>query len=169
MRKEFLRRIGDVFDLIRSGWLSHKETFGQTEIRGSRIFCEKVKAALTLLKEKDAENCDVVNKNLLLIIQGVTTSLSPGMPDSGLMLGKGESFQSSITWLAGLLVYEAYRAQLYKDYKDQHKGVFKIPEDAYSGNKAYEFHYNCLRRIGASYEELEHLSRFIAKQNSPKS
>ncbi len=64
----------------------------------------------------------------------------------------------------GLLAYEAYRVKLYQDYLDQVKKAFRVPKSVYSNDKALDFMYECLQKVGGSYEELKHLKDFIEKE-----
>lgn len=164
--KELHRRLRSAFSIIESALFAETKRFCDIEVKGRRKFCEKVIHSLDLLKDKDPANLDLINANFPLIIQSTTTFLSLGLGGAALTLEGEETLKSSDTWLAGLLAYHAYRAQLYSDYKNQHMESHEVPENAYSGDKVSNFHYECLRRIGASYEELEHLSKFIAKQRS---
>lgn len=64
----------------------------------------------------------------------------------------------------GLLAYEAYRVKLYQDYLDQVKKAFRVPKLVHSNDKALDFMYECLQKVGGTYEETQHLADFIKEE-----
>lgn len=164
--REFLRRIQSVHAVIKNAWFAQNTEFKNVQIRGTQSFCWKITESLSVLRDKDSTSFDIVNEHLSLIIQSDTTFLSLGMGGAVLSIEGQEALRSTTTWLASILAYQGFRAKLYNDYKNQHKGLSAVPEDVYSGEKAWDFQYNCLRNIGANYDELEHLSQFVKKQKT---
>ena len=161
---EIRERVGTAFQVVRNLLFGHKEVISSIEIKGDREFCEGVKKALLLLKEKDYPSFSMVNQNLDLVVQSGKTLLEPGRDVAVLALEGNEAKESTQTWLACLLACYGYQAKLAHSYLHQHKSSFKVPEVVYSGKKAWDFMYECLNRVGGSYEELQHLKDFIEKE-----
>ena len=161
---EVRQRVTSVFQVLRNLLFGHKEVISSIEIKGGRDFCQAVKKALLLLNERDAPTFNLVNQHLDLIVQSGKTLLEPGRDVAILGLEEKEAKDSSQSWLACLLACKALQAKLFSDYKTQNTKFSKVPEAAYTGEKTWNFMYECLKRIGASYEELQHLKDFIEKE-----
>lgn len=157
---EIRKRLSSVFQVLKYLLHGQKEVISSIEIHGDREFCEVVKEALLLLKGKDPSSFTLADQHLNLIIQSGETLLSPSKWGIALSLEERETKSVSQTWLA----YEGFRAKLAHDYLAQHGRLGKVPQIVYSGEKAWDFMYDSLKKIGGSYEELQHLADFIKKE-----
>jgi hypothetical protein len=144
----------------------HREIIFSIELTGDRKFCKVVREAILILKEKNQEALIVINEHVGFIIQSSKpSSLCPSETGGMLaLLEEREAKGTSKTWLACLLAYEAYRSKMYQEYSVGHKQSFKVPEAVYSGDKAWDFMYECLKKIGGTYEEIQHLANFIKEK-----
>lgn len=149
--KNFLEKLRQMREVLKNSFFSYHKEFEDIEIRGEENFCDDIFEALLLLKSKDETSFKYVQK-IVLIVQGSQTILNFGVGGAVLMLNAAEILGNSKTWIAGLLVYEGYRVKL----NEENKG--KV-----SSEEAWQEQYETLKKIGADYEELKHLSDFINK------
>lgn len=156
--KKILNRLLNAWSSFRALIFSQETPFDNIDINGSKEFCEKISAVLMFLKERDPQVFDVVNKNLDWIIESRTTMLSITRWGIGLCLSEGHIDGPSQAWTASLLAYQSFRAQLYKENLKKNSTV---PKEAYSGKKVWELQYECLKNLGADFEELKHLADFM--------
>lgn len=161
---EIQRRLTSGFQALRHLLFGHKEKVSSIDIHGDRAFCEAVKQALLLLRESDLSTFNLIDRHLNLIIQSGETLLDSHRDGAALALDGKEAKDASRTWLACLLACKAFQAKLFSVCKTQHKRFSKVPEAAYTGETTWNFMYECLKKIGGSYEEMQHLSEFIREE-----
>ena len=168
---KFRQAVDSIVQVVKSVLFGSREKVFSVEINGDKDFCGIVKETIFLLKERDLATFECVDKHLELIIQGKTQFLSPLQGGATLTLSKEDVTEGTRTWLACLLSYQAYRTKLYCDHAKHHKRLSGIPKSVYSGDKAWDFMYDCLKKIGGSYDEMKHLSDFVEagkKNTEPK-
>ena len=156
--RQVLERVSSVFYLLTSLFLGKKVEIEGIKIKGSEEFCQSIKEALYLLKEKDPESFSIVKQHVDLFAESSRRAFGyfPGTLIA-IALDKKKIISFSITWLASLLVYYARFAQV--KYKQKNK------EKTFLLRSAGDYMYTCLKRIGGSYEELEQVADFLEDTN----
>lgn len=144
----------------------YREVVFSIEITGDAAFCKSVKGALLYIKQKDYLLFELINRHLKFIIQGRRRIMNPFREGAIVGFEKKEAEGVSPAWLACLLAYEAYRAKLHHDYLAQHKRSLWVPKSVYAGDKAWDFMYTCLEKVGGSFEEKQHLDNFIQQEKA---
>lgn len=158
-------RIADVIYAIKSVCFAQKKFFNRIEINGSKQFCERIFDALLLLKERDPQAYKIVDDSLSLLLESRETIFTPSLTGIGVGISR-DCYETSLPWLASFIAYQGFKAKLLLEAsKRSGVSVMRISKDTYSGKKVWDRQYECLKSLGADYDELKHLADFIEKND----
>ncbi|MBI4398067.1 MAG: hypothetical protein HY586_02970 [Candidatus Omnitrophica bacterium] len=164
---KIIQVIQEAVALVRSFCLP-KATFHQIEIYGDGIFRVQIEQGLSLLYEKDLPAFKIIANHIDCVVESASTRFSSRSKKGMLTIKNGILANASIPWMAAFLAYRGYKAQLYQDYrKEKKEHLFSIvPNEIHSGKHTWDYMYECLRRIGGSYDDMKALERFIEAQKN---
>ncbi len=125
------------------------ESFDGIQIAGSARYCDQVREALQLLKNRDASDYAIVTTYVKRIEEGPHSGMWAYRDPPTFEMSDVSAF-SSVTWCAADIAHDSYHSKLYHDYRNAHGGY--VPDDVWKGREAEQ---KCMKHQLAAMERIK--------------